>query len=362
MKFKDSTSIIVIIMFLGRITLKMARNSRLVILGLLLSVFIVGCSISRNMETSVSDELHNNDVGIYILSAAHNIYYLSDDFNLISDIRIYGGSDMIHIDDGKIYATVYGYDNRAGREVLSIRNGQIEKVINLAHSRPAFIRYNKFNNRAYVGRVGTTPNYISVIDTNVDQEVALINYDEYVKDIVFTADNKMIVSSNGLRYEARKLDIFDLKSSNWIKRIETDVWITSMCLIEENNLIYAVSEKEDEPVLYVVDWESGDIQNIDLSYGHPSRVYINQIGEKEYIYVTHVNENNLQGQEISIIDPITNTVIDEIENVNCPRDIDFFGEDILVCDREKSMLHRVRNNEVMNSVDLVAPVNVVIPQ
>lgn len=136
--------------------------------------------------------------------------------------------------------------------------------------------------------------------------------------------------------------------------------ITSMEMGVDNR-IYAVTNRFKKPILYVIDWQEGIITDkIKLKYDYPYGVYLHCIDDKEYIYITHLNIDNNEGNVITVVDPRKKVVVRELTNINCPTDISFNNNEILVGDWVKNKVYVMQQNgKLVDKLDIKRPISIV---
>ncbi len=317
------------------------------VLIIIISIAILAFGYNYALEQKTAIVVKKNDKpektsGLYVLSTPRTILFFSTDYKLISKTQLLGGSDLACGEKGKIYVAVRGNPQSVGKEVCVLQDGIIKNRIELTYSMPWIIKYNSLNQRLYIGHTYKITHYkencITVIDTLKDEEETNIMYDYSVTDMVFSQDNKMIVSAWGTK-TGRRLDVFDLKDNSITKTIPMgNIQISSMA-ISTDGLIYAVTQLSKKPIIYVVDWEKGEIINeITLNHEYPYQVYTRNQDGKEYIYIAHLNYDICKGTAISVIDPIKQQLVCDITNVNCPQSLAFHDQDLVIGDWEKNQL------------------------
>ncbi|MCY6959790.1 YncE family protein [Clostridium brassicae] len=322
--------------------------------------YFLNCKKTNLNSTSESSNLNK---GIYILSSGDTVYYLSNEKSTtVKKYNVEGALDMKEVSNNKVYVPIcYGEHKE---EIAVLHNGEFSKYIKLSYDLPLLIRYNKYNNKAYVTHktkvTKQKENCITVINTLLDKEENTIMYNNHVEDITFTTNNNMVVSSYSLKEKAHKLDIFNLKTNSIIKTIPTPIKFSSI-KCGKNNLIYAVNQKSKDNILFVIDLNKGKvIKKIKLPYEYPYKIFISNKAEKEYIYVLHQDFDSLQGKGISIIDSSSNKIVTQLAQVECPEDIDLYEEKMVVSNWRDGRIYIINNNVICNEIPINKPISVVI--
>ncbi|MGI5881029.1 MAG: YncE family protein [Syntrophomonadaceae bacterium] len=302
--------------------------------------------------------------GIYILSTTSRVVCLSDDFKILTTIDLLGSSDLTYGGNGKVYATIDGNSRKGGREIDVLQNGKLQKRIKLTYSLPWKAQYNPYNNKLYVSHKCKITNHkencITVIDTITDEEETNIMYNYGIEDMAFTSDNKMIASAWEVIEDDRYLTVFDLKTNQIIKTMAMgDLEISSLA-VGSDGLIYGVTQLKDNPVLYVIDWRKEEINKVGLSCPYPFQVYLHSQDKKEYVYISHVNENNLrEGHMISVVDPLLQKVVDELDTVICPHSVLFYDDQLMVGNCQNNKVNILEEKTLTKSLDIEWPIDMV---
>ncbi len=297
--------------------------------------------------------------GLYVLST-YKMYYLANDtYDVVEQTKLNGAYDMAIGEKNKVYVPIYGYANNVGKKIKVFKDGKVQNEIILEYTLPDKVRYNKYNKKAYIWYAckitSQEENGITVIDTVNDTVVKHIKYNNCIEDIVFTDDNKMIVSAWGVTGGDWKLDVIDLENDSIIKTISFKPKITSMEFIG-NNLIYAVSTLLDEPYVYVIDYKKGKlIDKIKVSSKYRYKVCKATIKGKEYIYVIHLNIDNNEGDVISVIDPLTRKMVNKITGISSPNDLSFHNGKLLVSSWLNNKIYVLENNKIVKEIDIQKP-------
>ncbi len=323
-------------------------------------IFIVAMEIKHsNVASSYDDKI---GTGLYVLST-YKMYYLSSDtYNVINQIKLNGAYDMTVGKKDKVYVPIYGYANNAGNKIKVFKDGKVQNEITLKYTLPDKVRYNKYDKRAYIWYAckitSQEENGITVIDTVNDTVVKHIKYNNCIEDIVFTDDNKMIVSAWGVTGGDWKLDVIDLKNDSIIKTISFKPKITSMEFVG-NNLIYAVSTLLNEPYVYVIDYKKGKlVDKIKVSSKYRYKVCKVTVGGKEYIYVIHLNIDNNEGNIISVIDPSIGKMVNRITGISSPNDLFFYNDKLLVSSWINNKIYVLENNEIVREINIQRPIRI----
>lgn len=338
----------------------MKNKSMLILLLSAVFIAIIVYYYNEQLESS-SDKLGSS--GIYVLSTPRTVHFLSSNYAFLSEIDLLGGSDLAAGESGKVYVAIAGNSRKRGSEIDVLQNGKLQKKIKLTYSLPWIVKYNPNNKKIYVGHTTKityhNENCITVIDTINDEEESNIMHDYAVQDMVFSPDNKMIVSSEDKDY-GRWLNVFDLSNNSLIKTIPMgDIRIDSMVLAS-NGLIYGSTELSDDPNLYAIDWQKGSVSIIDLEYECPYRVYLTCQNGKEYVYVSHLNYDDRSGKTISVIDPNQNKVVKKITDVDCPLSIGFNDNQLLVGDWSNSKLYILEDDVLKKTMEIERPMDIVV--
>lgn len=323
-------------------------------------VFITGIIYYRiSITTNNKFEKANK---IYIMASPYYIKCLSlNNYSLISSINIDGGTDMVSANN-KLYVAERGNPENEGIGRLSvIENGKIIKKISLKYALPDKIRYNFYNSKIYVTHVprivDTKENCIAVVDGRTNTEIANIPYNYGIEDLAFTKDNKMIISSWNINSDGYKLDIMDLSNYRIIKTIPTNVkFISIYC---SDNFIYAVTGEASDNYLYKINMLSGNIVNrIKLHFNSPYRIYSKIINNKQCLVITHLDYDNLEGDQISVIEIPDDKIINEITGATYPYSIETFNNKIFVADWNDSEILIFYKNKKIKSLNVDCPMSV----
>ena len=143
----------------------------IVIVILLLSICFTSC-IQANQEN-----VDKQDQGIYVLyvDGYSRVRYLTSGLEKISDIKVKGGWDLCSNGKGKLYVSIAWNASFGGDSVKVIEDGVITKTIDLTYDLPLDIKYNEYNEKAYVTHkyklTFDNENCISIIDTLTDKEI-----------------------------------------------------------------------------------------------------------------------------------------------------------------------------------------------
>ncbi|WMJ81806.1 hypothetical protein RBU49_06055 [Clostridium sp. MB40-C1] len=336
------------------------------ILGIILCAILGGRYLlnwkKTNLNNNTSKSLNLNK-GIYILSSGDTVYYLPNEKSTtVKKYKVEGALDMRKVSNNKVYVPICYGDHK--EEIAMFHNGKFNKYIKLSYDLPLLVRYNKYNNKAYITHktkvTKQKENCITVINTLLDKEENTIMYNNHVEDITFTTNNSMVVSSYSLKEKAHKLDIFNLKTNSIIKTIPTPVKFSSI-KCGKNNLIYAVNRKSKDNILYVIDLNKGKVINkIKLPHEYPYKVFIKEKAKKEYIYVLHQDFDSLKGKGISVIDSSSDKIIAEFLQIECPEDIDIYEEKMIVSNWRDGKIYIINNNKICNEIQINKPLSVVI--
>lgn len=296
---------------------------------------------------------------IYVLSTTKEVCSLGrEDYKPLSSQKIYTCMNITAVCNNKIYAPIRGDDRKAGENISVIQNGKEIKKIKMTYNFPEIVRYNPYNNKAYIGHVTKltyhNENCITVVDAVNDIEEENIMYDNQIFDMVFSKDNKMIASTQNINSIPSRLSVFDLSDNSLIKEIPTEIKMSSM-QIADNELIYAVSDMSKDPVIHVYDWKNEEVSEIALKYPYPNGVHIGILDGKQYIFIRHLNFDNREGNEISIIDPETNKCVKEITGVEAPLDIIVDKDEILVSSFN-NCIYVLKNYKVDSKIDIARPI------
>lgn len=333
---------------------------------ILITVFTLALLFYFLMNRANTPHKYSGDSpSIYVLSTVSKVACLSNEYDTLTTIDLLGASDLTCGYNGKVYATIAGNSRKGGQEIDVLQNGRLKKRINLSYSLPWISRYNPYDKKLYVGHkckiTYQNENCITVIDTVIDEEENNIMYNYGVEDIAFTQDNKMIVSAWEVTEYDRRLDVFDLETNKIIKTIAmNDLKISSM-VAGSDGLIYGITQLKNAPILYVINWQKELVETIDLPYSHPYRVYVYSDENKEYIYVTHLDDDNLrEGHTISVVDPSFKKVVDVIDTVDRPGSIVFHNNCLLVGDFLNNKVTILKGDSFIKSIDLERPIDMVV--
>ncbi len=189
-----------------------------------------------------------NSSGIYILSTPRTVHFLSSNYDFLSEIDLLGGFDLAAGKNGKVYVAIPGSSKKQGKEVDVLQNGKLKKKIKLSYSLPWIVKYYPYNKKIYVGHMTKityhNENCITVIDTMKDEEESNIMHDYGVYDMVFSPDNKMIVSASGIKGKDRRLNVFDLSNNSLINTIPMDEIRLDSMVLASNGLIFGSTWKQ----------------------------------------------------------------------------------------------------------------------
>lgn len=344
------------------------KNRKILIALLILFTVFLGFILIINIINNSNLPLSNDKEaagGIYVLSTPRKIVYLSNDFKEISETEILGGWEIQPITSEKVYVSIRGNPNKNGQEILVLENGKIADKIRLTYNMPTIIRYNDYNKKAYIGHVGkisnNDENCITVIDTLTDKEEKNIMYDSCVEDITFDRDGKMFVRAWDTTGGNDRIDVFDLHTDSIIKSIPIDTGITSFVYSESTDLIYGVTELDKEPLLYIIDWQKGEITDkVTLKFRNPYKIKLFEYNGEEHLFISHFNIDDGKGQEISIIDPKTKKTVNYISDANCPRDFFVRENQIITCNTNNNKLHVYNSaGDKIKDIDVQYPVSIV---
>lgn len=336
----------------------------LLIIFILISTSILVIKVNNNSNLPLSN-VKRAAGGIYVLSTPRKIVYLSNDFKEISETEILGGWEIQPITAEKVYVSIRGNPNKNGQEILVLENGKITDKIKLTYNMPTIIRYNDYNKKAYIGHVGkisnNDENCIIVIDTLTDKEEKNIMYDSCVEDITFDQDGKMFVRAWDTTGGNDRIDVFDLSTDSIIKSIPLDAKITSFVYSESTDLIYGVTELDKEPILYIIDWQKGEIiDKVTLKFRNPYKIKLFDYNGEEHLFISHFNIDDGKGQEISIIDPITKKTVNYISDATYPRDFFVSNNQIITCSTNNNKLLVYDNlGDKIKSIDVQYPISIV---
>ncbi|OPY58031.1 MAG: hypothetical protein A4E55_01204 [Pelotomaculum sp. PtaU1.Bin035] len=193
-------------------------------------------------------------------------------------------------------------------------------------------------------------NFITVIDTEKDLVEKYIPYDNNIEDIAF-CDNNMLVSAWAPKGKPYQIDVINLDNYFTVKTIPLDFKMTSMVVI--GKIIYGINGLSKEPVLYMIDWESGQIiDKIELKEYFPWKVYINKVNGDPFIYVTHYDIDDMSGDSITCIDPVTNKIVSTITCALHPEEIAFNNDEIVVGDSVNDRLLIIKDNKIIHEIKL----------
>jgi len=302
-------------------------------------------------ELAIKNAVIEGQGGIYCMNTSRDVFFISGkDYSIINKTKVVGGWDMAAVRDDKIYITIRGNLSNGGKEIAILRGGVIDGNIELEYPLPRFVRYNEYNEKAYVGHIFIQgKNYITVIDTKNDLVEKYFPYDYNIEDIAFSEDNIMMVSSS-TAHGVHKIDIINLDNYSILKSIPIDFRTSSINVV--GNTIYATNAVSDKSLLYAVDWnkESQTIEKIKLKDTNPYKIYKKDINGKPYLYVTHYNIDDMSGKSITIVDPEKKEAIKRIENVQSSRDITFNNGDILAGDRVNERILVINNDEIIKEI------------
>lgn len=326
------------------------------IIGFICICILIACVfyIQKPGQLTNSNSKIKQEDGIYCLTISRDLYYLSSsDYKVLNKTNVIGGLDMAAVKDKKVYVTIRGNLSKAGKKIAVLRNGQIVKNIELKQILPQNIKYNKFDGKAYIGHIlFNNHNYITVINTKNDIVEHVISHNKYIEDFAFS-ENRMYISSwdSKAPKETSQIYVINLDDYSIIDSFPLDYIATSMIVVDKT--IFAIAGLSDEPVLHVLNAENGKAEKcIELGERHPWRVYENEIDGKTYIYVSHYNIDDMVGDSISCIDPETNEVINIFRNAQSAEVLGFNGNDILICEYLNERLSILRNNEIIQKIDL----------
>ncbi len=322
-------------------------------------IVVVTSFIYKNYIDSSSKELAINEnaaieeqSGIYYMNTSRNVFFISgEDYSILNKTKVIGGWDMAAVRDGKIYVTIRGNLSNGGKEIVILCGGVIVGNIELEYPLPRFVRYNKYNEKAYIGHIFIQgKNYITVIDAKNDTVEKYFPYNFNIEDIAFAEDNIMMVSSSTTERDKYKIDIINLDNYSVLKSIPINFRTSSIEII--GNTIYAVNAVSDESLLYAIDWNKGSqtLEKIKLKDINPRKIYKRDINGKPYLYVTHYNSDNMSGESITLVDPEKKEAIKRIENVQNSRDITFNNNDILAGDRANERLLVINNDKIIKEI------------
>lgn len=339
----------------------MKNKSMLILLLSAVFIAIIVYYYNEQLESS-SDKLGVS--GIYVLSTPRTVHFLSSNYDFLSEIELLGGSDLAAGESGKVYVAIAGNSRKRGSEIDVLQNGKLQKKIKLSYSLPWIVKYNPYNKKLYVGHTTKityhNENCITVIDTMKDEEESNIMHDYGVHDMVFSPDNKMIVSASGIKGKDRRLNVFDLNNNSLINTIPMDEIRLDSMVLANNGLIYGSTELSDDPNLYAIDWQKCSVSIIDLEYECPYRVYLTCQNGKEYVYVSHLKNDDRSGKTISVIDPNQNKVVRKITDVNCPLAVGFNDNQLLVGDWNNSKLYILEDDVLKKAMEIERPMDIVV--
>lgn len=291
---------------------------RILLAGVIIAVCFTGCTYNNKSNST----LNNDTQGIYILykDETTRIKYLTENFEELSDIKVPKGWDLCSVGKNKVYLSIAGDADSVGKSLKVLKAGKVIKEIPLKYDMPMEIKYNQYNEYAYVAHTYkltyNKENCISVIDTKNDKEIYSIMYDEVFEDVAFSPNDLMFVSSTDAITPENNLDVFNTIDNKMIKHIPLDVRLHSIVYSPETKLIYGVQDSENDPILFAVDWEKGKIiDRIKLNYNYPCQLTLDNKNGKELIYISNVYIDNAnEGHVITIFDPKEKKIIKEITN------------------------------------------------
>jgi hypothetical protein len=335
------------------------QRKNIAIIGLvLIAVIAFGFYILKpkpvtSDHTEVTEVSEEN--GIYCYTSSRNMCFLSsDDYQVLNKVLIYGGLNVAAVSDKKVYLTIRGDHSKAGKEIAVFRNGNIIKSIELEHILPENIIYNEHDGKAYVGHILINhTNYITVINTKNDTVEHVIPYHDKVIEDMAICGNKLYVSSWYSRApgEASQIDTIDLDDYCLINTFPLDYTVTSMIVLD--NTIYGIRSLSDEPVVYALNAENGNVEKrIQLEEQYPWEIYKNEQDGKIQLYVSHYNVDNGTGDSISCIDPETSEVIDVLPNALSAEVLGFNGSDILICEQKNNRLSIMRDSKLVRKIGI----------
>jgi len=336
---------------------------KIIALSILIITVIVSIYIYINVvKTDTSNATQGNfEDAIYVLSGTRQVCSLDRvNHKLLSTQKVYACANIEAVGNNKIYAPIRGDDRKAGEVISVIQNGKELKKIKMTYDFPEMIRYNPYNKKAYVSHVTKltyhNENCITVVDTANDKEEYNIMYDNQIFDMVFTKDNKMIASTQNINSIPSRLSVFDLSDNTLIKEVPTEIKMCSL-QIADNELIYAVSDMSEKPIVYVYDWKNEKVNTIQLKYKYPNGVHKGVLDGKQYIFITHFNIDDRSGNEISVIDPETNICVKEITGVKSPLDIIVDKDDIFVASWFNN-IYIIKDFKIDSKIEIGLPITI----
>ena len=124
-------------------------------------------------------------------------------------------------------------------------------------------------------------------------------------------------------------------------------------MIVLDNTIYGIRSLSDEPVVYALNAENGNVEKrIQLEEQYPWEIYKNEQDGKIQLYVSHYNVDNGTGDSISCIDPETSEVIDVLPNALSAEVLGFNGSDILICEQKNNRLSIMRDSKLVRKIGI----------
>jgi len=324
------------------------KKLSILVLAVLVSICFISCIQSNQENSNIRENIDKQDQGIYILykDGYSRVRYLTSGLEKISDIKVKGGWDLCSNGKGKLYVSIAGNASFGGDSVKVIEDGAITKTIDLTYDLPLDIKYNKYNEKAYVTHkyklTFANENCISIIDTLIDKEIDSFFYDGLIEDITFSSDDKMYIASQNIETFEGQIDVVNLNSNEIEKHIVVDVPLTSIEYSEATKMLYGVSDRKESPILYIADCKDGTVSSLTISNNNPYKLVLDNSEERPLLYISSVYTNKAdEGHIITIYDLTEQKEINKIENINGLHDFIIDKDNIYASARFRNRIYKV---------------------